>query len=659
MNDVTQKMKQLIGELNAASKTYYSGNTQHMSDAIWNAKFDELEALEMQYDIVLPCSPTQNISHEVILGQKVVHEYPALSLPKSKSKDAVIKWVQGKDVNLSWKLDGMTIVATYDDGKLTRIVTRGNGEEGSDITHLADAISNLQKTISDKGHVVIRSEAVISYDDFVSINEKYNNAYENPRNLVAGSLNPLTQVDLIMDRCIKMIPFTLVHVDRDILLWKDRMKYLETLGFEVVPFETLKATEVSDAIDRWSDDVVNAKYPVDGLVVVYDDVEFAAGGTSTGRYNTRGGFAYKWADETAETELIDIEWSVSINSINPVAIFKPVRLEGTTVQRASLFNISECERLGIGDVGTKLVVIKANKIIPNIISATTVGKLVVPKRCPVCDSLTTIKRGSHDTKVLCCTNENCSAKQLSKLDRFVSKYGFNIMGLSERTIMDLINKKLVKSPIDILTLIDRSDDVYSLLSNEDGWGNKSIDNMLMSIKKAKTVTMEKFLYSLCIPMCGRDISKKLAKKYDMNTLMDTIKTDLKENTLRVFSGLDGIGDVKSSSFFDWFSVPENLKFVEELLTYCTVESNVSSNNDILTGKTFVITGSLNHYSSRDVLKELIESLGGKVSGAVSSKTSYLINNDITSTFGKNMKAKELNIPIISEDDFISMFIDKE
>lgn len=659
MNDITSRMKTLISELNAASKAYYGGSTQLMPDAVWNAKFDELEALEAQSGIVFPCSPTQNISHEVIVGQKVSHEFPALSLPKSKSKDDVLKWVQNKSVNLSWKLDGMTLVATYDDGKLTRVVTRGNGEVGSDITHLVDAISNLPKTINHKGHMVIRGEAVISYADFKSINEKYDNAYENPRNLVAGSLNPLTQVQLIMDRCITWLPFTLVYLDNEILSWKERMEYLQILGFNVVPFELLSADDLSKVIDEWSDRVETAPYPVDGLVVVYDDVEFASGGNLTGHHDTRGGFAFKWADEEAETELINIEWSVSINSINPVAIFKPVRLEGTTVQRASLCNISECERLGIGGVGTKLTVIKANKIIPKVINASPVGYFKMPLICPVCGHKTDIKYGDHDTKVLICTNENCAAKQLNKLSRFVSKYGFDIMGLSDNKLVDLLDTGLITTSVDILTLVDRKDAVYETLSNRDGWGEKSVKNLLDSIDKARTVTVENLLYSLCIPMCGRDISKKLSKKYTIDEVISLVKNDVANDTLTIFDGIEGIGDVKSKSFIDWFRNNDNMTFAENVIRVCNVQNKAVASDGSLQGMTFVITGSLNHYVSRDSLKEVIESLGGKVSGSVSAKTNYLINNDVTSTSSKNKKAQSLNVPIISENDFISMFIEKE
>lgn len=658
MQNIEQKIKQLISELNAASKAYYGGSAQIMPDAVWNAKFDELSTLERQYNIVLPCSPTQHVSHENIVGEKVTHEFPALSLPKSKSKDDVIKWTQKKSVDLSWKLDGMTLVVTYDGGKLTRVVTRGDGEVGSDITHLSDAIGNIQKVIDYKGHLVIRGEAVIAYADFESINEKYDNVYENPRNLVAGSLNPLTQVELIMDRCITWIPFTLVYVEEIINSWNERMHYLKTLGFKVVDSELIDNIDaLSGVIDKWSDQVEYVQYPVDGLVVVYDDIEYASGGTLTGHHDTRGGFAFKWADEEAETELVDIEWSVSINSINPVAIFKPVRLEGTTVQRASLCNISECERLGIGDIGTKLTVIKANKIIPKVIKASQVGVFNIPTKCPVCGYSTEIKTGLTDTKVLVCENDNCAAKNISKMSRFVSKYGFDISGLSERTLMDLLNKGLIKTSIDIFELLNKQSEVYDVLLNADGWGEKSIQNLLQSIDASKSVKAENLLYSLCIPMCGRDVAKKLTKQYSLSEIVKLAKDDAKQDTNSLMGSIEGIGQVKAKAFIDWFKNFDNVSFVDTLINCCNVKDNNSqSNTGSLQGVTFVITGSLNEYASRDILKDLIESKGGKVASSVSAKTNYLINNDVTSSSSKNKKAKDLGVPIISEEEFNNMFL---
>lgn len=653
------KIQSLVDELNAASEAYYSGHGELMSDAIWNAKLDELEALEKEFGIVLPNSPTHNVSHEVILGEKEKHEFPALSLPKSKSVDDVIKWAGDKQLDLSWKLDGMTLVVTYDGGKLIKVVTRGDGEIGSNITHLVDAIGNIPKTINYDKHIVIRGEAVISYANFDRINDECNGAYENPRNLVAGSLNPLTQVDNVLGRCINWIPFNLVYLDDEIASWKDRMTFLKNLGFEVVEFEFIDKVELLHmAIDTWSSKVDTVVYPVDGLVVVYDDTEYASGGNMTGHHDTRGGYAFKWADEEAETKLLDIEWSVSIHSINPVAIFKPVRLEGTTVQRASLCNISECERLGIGGKGSNITVIKANKIIPKVIKADCVGEFSVPDSCPVCKAKTElIVSKDTNTKTLICTNDGCAAKNIGKMSRFVSKHGFNINGLSDKRLIELVNKNLITNASDIFDLASNPEDVYAMLSDAEGWGDKSIKNLLDAIVAAKSVKPENLLYSLCIPMCGRDVSKKLVQKYgSVDVIYEMAVADANDNTNILMSNIDGVGDVKATTFIEWFSHEDNVKFMKKLIDTCNVECiNSIDTASAINGLTFVVTGSLHQYESRDKLKEFIESKGGKVAGSVSAKTNYLINNDVTSLSGKNKKAKELGITIISEDDFIQNF----
>lgn len=660
MNDMTAKMKTLIEELNAASKAYYGGSGELIPDAVWNAKLDELEALEKESGIILPDSPTHNVSHEIIVGEKENHEFPALSLPKSKLVEDVIKWAIDKELDLSWKLDGMTLVVTYDNGELTKVVTRGDGEVGSNITHLVDAISNIPKKITYDKHLVIRGEAVISYADFERINEEYNGAYENPRNLVAGSLNPLTQVDNIMGRCINWVPFTLVYIENDINSWKDRINFLKKIGFEVVESEFLASSALlSDTIDKWSSKVESVVYPVDGLVIVYDDTEYASGGSLTGHHDTRGGYAFKWADEEAETELTEIEWSVSIHSINPVAIFKPVRLEGTTVQRASLCNVSECERLGIGNVGSKLTVIKANKIIPKVIKADGVGDFIIPSHCPVCKAQTRLSISKDtNTKILTCTNDNCAAKNIGKMSRFVSKHGFNINGLSDKRLMELVNKNLISNASDIFDLVSHPEDVYAVLSDVEGWGDKSIKNLIDAIEAAKSVKPENLLYALCIPMCGRDVSKKLVQRYgSVETIFDLAVSDSRNDTNIIMSGIDGVGDAKSSSFIDWFKLEDNVKFMSKLIDTCNVnKAGTVNTSSPMAGLTFVVTGSLNKYASRDELKEFIESNGGKVSGSVSAKTSYLINNDVESTSGKNKKAKELSVKIISEDDFIREFV---
>ena len=654
--NVVSRMNELIDKLLLASKSYYSGQKEIMSDHEWDTMFDELSKLENESGIVLPNSPTRNVSHEEILGQKEQHEFPALSLPKSKDIDAVIKWADGKDVNLSWKLDGLTLVVTYDNGVLSKVVTRGDGSVGSNITHLAQAIDNIKEEIEYKGHLVIRGECVISYSDFKSYNAKLGNIYDNPRNLAAGSCNPLSTLEQVIDRPLIWIPFTLVHIDDTnnasyaLLSHEGRMKYLESLGFMVVESVKLHSDAIASTITKWSDRVSEFNYPVDGLVITYDDTVYASAGTLTGHHSTRGGFAFKWQDEEAETVLTDIEWSNSVNSINPVAIFEPVRLEGTTVKRASLCNISECERLGIGSKGTKLTVIKANKIIPKIVSASAVGIFSVPDKCPVCDSKTIVIKSATGIKTLVCSNDECPAKNISKMTRFVSKHGFNIQGLSERKLIDLLKHNLIKDSFDILTLSDRRDEVINELLDHDGWGEKSIDNLLTEIENSKIVKSENLLYALCIPGCGRDVSKKIANAYSMDNLIGLIG---KYNKIAI---MDEIGMAKGLSFYNWFSEFDHLADVERLLDQCNVIEPEAVESGVLRGISVVITGSLKLYSSRDDLRKVIEREGGKVIGSVSSKTDYLINNDIESTSAKNKRAKDLGVPIISEEEFVSKFL---
>jgi DNA ligase (NAD+) len=657
-NAIIRRMETLIDTLNTASEAYYGGDGTVIPDYDWNAKFDELEGLEHISGIVLPNSPTHNVSHSKLSGKKEQHEFPALSLPKSKDVKDVVRWADGKSVDLSCKLDGITLVISYDYGRLQKVVTRGDGIEGDNITHLAGAFYNIPRQISYAGRLVIRGEAVISYADFNRFNESCGHIYENPRNLAAGSCNPKISIDAIMDRGLAWIPFTLVYADKEIISWKERMSFLQSLGFETVASEYIKyAKNIPDKISEWSDKVDSMAYPVDGLVVVYDDTEYASHGSLTGHHDTRGGFAFKWQDEEAVTDLLGVEWSVSMNSINPVAIFKPVRLEGTTVQRASLCNLSECKRLGIGGEQTKLTVIKANKIIPKIVRANAVGEFKIPDKCPVCGEDTVIVTGKTGVEVLHCSNENCPAKNLSKMSRFVSKHGFDIKGISDRKLEELINKNLIKTPDDILTFTDRADDVKAVLYGAIGWGDRSVKNMLDAIETAKSVKPENFLYALCIPMCGRDVSRQLTTRY---TILEIIKLSIAGDVPAL--SIDGVGDVKAESIVKWFQSEQNVAFVRNVYRHCSVIKNkkpASAGNKAFEGLTFVITGSLNNYKSRDALKEEIEKLGGRVVGAVSAKTSYLINNDIESTSSKNKKAKQLNVPIITEEKYINDLLKKE
>ena len=647
-------MKQLVEQLNNASQAYYNGEAELMSDYEWDSKFDQLKLLEDETGIVLPDSPTNKVSEDSISGKKEPHEFPALSLAKTKSVADLEKWASNKPIWISWKLDGLTLVATYDDGKLTKIVTRGDGHIGTNITHLAPAIKGVLPKISEKGHLVIRGEAVISYEDFNNFLLETESDYANPRNLASGSLT-LKDVDEVKLRHIQWIPFTLVYSDQEILSWGQRMDYLEKLGFQTVEhrfIENPTSVNIQEKIDEFTQKVTHKKqpFPVDGLVITYDDTQYASTGSVTGHHATRAGYAFKWQDEYAETVLDHIEWSCAASTISPVAVFQPVELEGTTVQRASLCNISECERLGIGDAGTKLQVIKANKIIPKVIKITEkVGVLNIPDKCPVCGAEAHVVLSESGTKKLHCSNADCTAKQLKKFARFVSKDGINIDGISEQTVSTFINHGWIRDYADFYHLKDFAYQITSL----DGFGKKSVSKLLESIEKSRNTDSRHLLYALSIPLCGFDVAKRLLSKYTFQELMETAKTSLFDD---VFASIDGIGPEKSARFVNWFKDDKNYLKVSNLLKELDVkEVEVAEVGTKCAGQTFVITGDVYHYKNRNELKAYIESQGGKVTGSVSKSTTYLINNDAESQSSKNKKAHQLGISIITEEQFREKF----
>ena len=665
------RMEQLVEELNRASEAYYNGRQELMTDYEWDARFDELKRLETETGTVLPDSPTQRVSEDNTAGQKEEHEFPALSLAKTKQVSELVKWAEGRPIWISWKLDGLTLVVTYDGGRLQKVVTRGNGHIGTNITHLAHAISGIPQRIKEQGHVVIRGEAVISYDDFNQFVMESGEDYANPRNLASGSLS-LKDPEEVKPRKIQWIPFTLSS-PTSIISWGARMEWLNALGFNTVERELVEnPTEenVQAVIDRFTERVTgstNSKtnqtplpsggagggfpFPVDGLVITYDDTEYAATGSVTGHHATRAGLAFKWQDEAAETELQEIEWSCAASTISPVAIFRPVELEGTTVKRASLCNISECERLGIGEQGTKLSVIKANKIIPKVIKVIeTVGTLHIPETCPVCHQATEIVVSQQSgTRTLHCTNPTCPAKQLKKYARFVSKAGMDIDGISEQTLARFINLGWISNFADIYRLPDHLREIASL----EGFGERSAANIAKSIEKARKADAQRLLIALSIPKCGADVAKRLLSAYAFSDLVETASTtDDSEH----FAHIDGIGPERSALIVEWFHNEENTMVLNDLLSLIEVnQQQQQRSGNQCEGLTFVITGDVHHFKNRNELKAYIEARGGKVAGSVSGSTSYLINNDVTSTSGKNKKAKELGIPILSEDDFLSQF----
>ena len=664
MEEKILRMQVLVSTLNEASDAYYNGQSERMTDYEWDKLFDELRQLEAETGTTLPDSPTQKVSEDNTVGQKEKHEFAALSLAKTKQSEELVKWAEERPIWISWKLDGLTLVVTYDEGKLQKIVTRGNGHIGTNITHLSSAITGIPKNIPTQGHTVIRGEAVISYDDFERYLMESGEDYANPRNLASGSLSVKEAQD-IMDRHIQWIPFTLVYTDELLNSWGERMDWLDRQGFHTVERELITVpsrANVEACLTRFTEKVTTKQnpFPVDGLVVCYDDTAYAQTGSVTGHHATRAGLAFKWQDESAETILREVEWSCAASTISPVAIFEPVELEGTTVKRASLCNISECQRLGIGGAGTAISVIKANKIIPKVIAVSKcVGTFTVPDTCPVCHAPTKIVESeASGTRTLHCTNDECPAKQLKKFARFVSKEGMNIDGISEQTLSKFINLGWVGEYADIYLLRNHIRE----LANMEGFGEKSAANIMHSIDNSRQVEAQRLLFALTIPLCGIDVCKRLLSAYPLEDLVnEATKTsdDLfatQAEPQDVFAHVAGIGPEKSASFVRWFRNTHNLARFRRLLTHLQVSNpDTTPQGDLCQGLTFVITGDVHHYKNRNELKAYIESQGGKVASAVSGSTSFLINNDVTSTSGKNKKAQQLGIPIISEDNFISRF----
>lgn len=657
---IREAMRRLIDELNAASEAYYGGQDEIMSNYEWDAKFDELANLEAESGIILEGSPTQNVSAsseaENPVGQKEPHEFPALSLAKTKKIEDLQAWAGDRPVFLSWKLDGLTLVLTYDNGELAKILTRGNGMIGTNITYMKDVIAGFPKKIGYKGHMVVRGEALISYDDFEKINESISNPderYANPRNLASGTLAlDQTRLNEVKERHVTFNAFTLVHIDYLIQNWGTRMGLLRNMGFTTVDYELTNAAMLPAVVKRWTEKVEsgNMRLPVDGLVICYEDTDYAATGSVTGHHATRAGLAFKWQDEVAVSTLREVEWSCGATTITPVAIFDPVQLEGTTVSRASLVNISEMERLGIGENGkTEIQVIKANKIIPKIVGVNLAsGSFSVPDRCPVCGEPTVVTIGVSGVKTLKCTNADCAAKNLKKYERFVSKIGLDIDGLSIETLRDFIAAGMIHSFVDIFRLDQHTEQIRQM----EGFGDKSCDNLMAAIETSRhNVDPIHFLTALCIPQIGADAAKKIIEACGWNVFLERV------NTGYGFADVDGIGEERSNAIRQWFGKSSNFTAFGELLQMLDIV-NVSAKQEsggTCAGLTFVITGDVHRFQNRDAFKAFVEAQGGKVAGSVSKKTDFLVNNDATSASSKNKKAKELNIPIITEDQFLERF----
>ncbi|MBR3484655.1 MAG: NAD-dependent DNA ligase LigA [Lachnospiraceae bacterium] len=658
--DKIERIKELIAILNKASDAYYNDRDEIMSNYEWDEMYDELTRLEAETGYIDPDSPTVKTGAEETTpaANRETHEYPALSLAKSKDVNVIRKWAGDRALWLSWKMDGLTLVLTYDNGKLSKIMTRGNGTTGSNITYFADYIKGFPKEIADKGHLVVRGEAVISYTDFNTINSMIDNPdeqYANPRNLVSGTLGlDVSRAAEVAERCVTFNAFTLVHTDEEILSWGKRMDYLAGMGFNVVEREATDSDRLQETIDKWTAVVRSGKMdiPVDGLVVTFDDTEYASTGSVTGHHATNAGMAFKWQDTEAETTLDHIEWSCAAFAISPVAVFDPVSLEGTTVTRASLCNISEMKRLGIGaDRATSLTVIKSNMIIPKCVCADAHGTVfTIPDVCPVCKSPTEIVVSEKTgTETLHCTNPDCTAKHIQKYTRFVSKTGMDIDGLSIKTLMRFINEGYISDFADIYGIGEYKDRIIEL----DGFGEKSFANLMVSVDKARKKHPANFIYALCIPMIGLDAAKKLIAYYGTKAFFDK----LRDSSNTGFEEVEGIGTERSNDIIAWISEPKNAALLNKLLSIVTLDdiAKAGENNGTCAGKTFVITGDVHNFKNRDEFKAYVEAQGGHVAGSVSGKTDYLVNNDINSTSSKNTKAKSLGVEIITEDTFIDMF----
>lgn len=655
--DQIAKMKELISRLQEAAKAYYAEDREIMSNYEYDALYDELAALEKETGMTLAGSPTVTVGYEAVEElPKERHESPMLSLAKTKEREELKGWLQGKDAILSWKLDGLTIVLTYVAGKLAKAVTRGNGEIGEVITNNARTFTNLPLQIPFQGELVLRGEAVITYSDFEKINEEIPETeakYKNPRNLCSGSVRQLNN-EITAKRKVRFIAFSLVTCkpgqteegsQPDFENSREKqLEFLEKQGFEVVESKKVDEDTILDSIEYFAKKIETYDIPSDGLVLAYCDLEY---GKSLGRTSKfpRDSIAFKWADEIRETTLKEIEWSPSRTGlINPVAIFEPVELEGTTVSRASVHNISIMKALELG-IGDRITVYKANMIIPQIAeNLTRSGVKDIPSTCPACGGKTHIQK-VNEVEVLTCTNEECQAKKIKSFTLFVSRDALNIDGLSEATLEKFIGKGFIHNFSDIFHLGRYKDEITQM----EGFGEKSYKNLTESIEKARNTTLPKLIYGLGIAGIGLANAKVICKYYDYD--IEAMKKADKEE----LSEIDGIGEVLGEAFSSYFAKEENQKQLKELLKELRIEKQpVNEAEQKLSGMIFVITGSLEQFANRNEMKELIEERGGKVTGSVTSKTTYLINNDISSNSGKNKKAKELEIPIISEEDFLKL-----
>lgn len=645
-----ERIKYLVDILNQASKAYYAEDREIMSNLEYDTLYDELQKLEQETGVVLANSPTISVGYEAVDElPKERHESPMLSLGKTKSREELREWLQGNPAILSWKLDGLTIVLTYRDGKLAKAVTRGNGEIGEVITNNARTFKNIPLTIPFTGELVLRGEAVITYSDFERMNAEIEDAgarYKNPRNLCSGSVRQLNN-EITAKRNVRFYAFSLVsagemdfHNSRELQFW-----FLQKQGFEVVEHYMVTEENILDTIALFEKKIESYDIPSDGLVLTYEDIEYGQSLGRTAKF-PRHSIAFKWADELRETTLKEIEWSASRTGlINPVAIFEPVELEGTTVSRASVHNISILRSLRLG-IGDRITVYKANMIIPQIAENLTCSDNVeIPKSCPVCGGATEIRQ-VNEVQSLYCTNEKCAAKRIKAFTLFVSRDAMNIDGLSEATLEKFVDMGFVHEYADLYHLDKYRDTIVEM----EGFGEKSYQNLIESVNASRSTTLPRVIYGLGIANIGTANAKMLCRyfEYDMERMQNA--------DVETLSAVEGVGEVIASAFVEYMRDEDNRRKIARLMTELYVEKPVvEEGSQTLAGLNFVITGSLNHFANRNDLKDIIEAKGGKVTGSVTGKTTALINNDVTSASSKNKKAKELGVPILSEEDFLGKY----
>ena len=643
-----KRMKELVELLGKAAYAYEQEDREIMSNFEYDKLYDELKALEEETGTVLSGSVTQKVGYEIASSlPKVTHPKRMLSLEKTKEVSKLKAFLGTQEGLLSWKMDGLTIVCTYEDGKLVSAVTRGNGTVGEEVTNNARNFKNLPLSISEKGRLVLRGEAIITYEDFKRINDRIediDSKYKNPRNLCSGSVRQLNP-QITTQRNVRLYAFTLVEGGPDFATKEEQMLWLAELGFKTVEYKKVTADNIEEAVKYFAEHVDQVEFPSDGLVMTYNDRRYSASLGETIKA-PKDAIAFKWKDEIVETKLIDIEWNTSRTGlINPVAIFEPVDIEGTTVERASVHNLSILEELKLGK-GDHITVYKANMIIPQIAeNLTKSGNIEIPSACPVCGAHTEIRQ-DKESKTLICPNSNCKAQRLRAFAHFTTRDAMNIEGLSEATIEKFLEKDYLEDFTSLYHLQQYQDEIIKM----EGFGEKSYQKLIKSVEKSRNVALANFVYALGIAQVGLGTAKLICKHYENDF------EKMQNATKEALTAIDGVGPVIAEEFEAYFSLEANKKMVQALEKELTFKQESFSTpvDSKIAGKTFVVTGDVNHFANRKELQAKIESLGGKVTGSVSKNTNYLINNDSESASSKNKKAKELNIPILTEEDFLAM-----